>query len=151
MEMNDTVEEPVVEPNDDSDKIKLDELVQTYLTIRNERDSLARQFQLKDQELRADLQQLEQVMLNSCNEVSANSIRTGSGTIIKSLKESYVCSDWGNFKQFVLDNQAVELFQQRIHQTNFKEFLSNRTDEGSPPGISSMREFSMVVRKPSKS
>ena len=32
--MNDTVEEPVVEPNDDSDKIKLDELVQTYLTIR---------------------------------------------------------------------------------------------------------------------
>ena len=56
--MNDTVEEPVVEPNDDSDKIKLDELVQTYLTIRNERDSLARQFQLKDQELRADLQQL---------------------------------------------------------------------------------------------
>ena len=86
--MNDTVEESVVEPNDDSDKIQLDKLVQTYLTIRNERDSLARQFQLKDQELKADLQQLEQVMLNSCNEVSANSIRTGSGTIIKSLKES---------------------------------------------------------------
>jgi hypothetical protein len=148
--VNDTIEE-VVEPNDASDKIQLDELVQTYLTIRNERDSLARQFQLKDQELKADLQQLEQVMLNSCNEVSANSIRTGSGTIIKTLKESYVCSDWGNFKQFVLENQAVELFQQRIHQTNFKEFLSNRSDEGLPPGISSMREFNIVVRKPSKS
>ena len=64
--MNDTVEEPVIESDDDSDKIQLDKLVQTYLTIRNERDSLARQFQLKDQELKADLQQLEQVMLNSC-------------------------------------------------------------------------------------
>ena len=146
--MNDTVEEPVVEPNDDSDKIKLDELVQTYLTIRNERDSLARQFQLKDQELRADLQQLEQVMLNSCNEVSANSIRTGSGTIIKSLKENYVCSDWTNFKGFILDNEAPELLQQRIHQANFKEFLSSRSDDGLPPGISTMREFNIVVRKP---
>ncbi len=139
------IEEEVV----DSDKIQLDELVKTYLTIRNERDSLAREFQLKEQELKADLQRLEEVMLNSCNEVSANSIRTASGTIIKSLKENYVCSDWGNFKQFVLDNQAVELFQQRIHQTNFKEFLSNRPDEGLPPGISSMREFNIVVRKPS--
>ena len=65
---------------------------------------------------------------STSTKVSANSIRTGSGTIIKSLKESYVCSDWGNFKQFVLDNKAVELFQQRIHQTNFKEFLSNHAD-----------------------
>ena len=47
-------------------------------------------------------------------------------------------------------NDAIELLQQRIHQTNFKEFLSNRTDEGLPPGISTMREFQIVVRKPSK-
>ena len=144
--------EEVIESQDSntsSDKIQLDELVKTYLTIRSERDNLARQFEQKDKELKADLAQLEAVMLDSCNELSADSIRTGSGTIIKSLKESFVCSDWGNFKQFVMDNQAIELLQQRIHQSNFKEFLSNRNDEGLPPGISSMREFNIVVRKPS--
>jgi len=144
--------EEVVESQDSnttSDKIQLDELVKTYLTIRNERDNLARQFEQKDKELKADLAQLEAVMLDSCNEFGADSIRTGSGTIIKSLKESYVCSDWGNFKDFVMENQAIELLQQRIHQSNFKEFLSNRNDEGLPPGISSMREFNIVVRKPS--
>ena len=65
------------------------------------------------------------------------------------LKENYVCSDWGNFRDFIRNNDAIELLQQRIHQSNFKEFLSSREEEGLPPGISSMREFSITVRKPS--
>ncbi len=87
-------------------------------------------------------------MILACNEINADSIRTGSGTIIKSLKEDYICSDWDNFKQFVVDNNALDLLQQRISQSNFKEFMSTRQDEGLPPGISTMREVSITVRKP---
>ena len=130
-------------------EIKLDSLVETYLTIRNERDKLSREHDLKDKELSNDLAQIEQVLLNSCNEVGADSIRTGAGTVIKSTKENFVCGDWDNFKQYVMEHDAIELLQQRIHQTNFKEFLSGREDEGLPPGISSMREFKITVRKPS--
>ena len=129
-------------------KIQLDELVNTYLKIRNQKDALYQEFQKTDRELKADLVQIEQVMLSSINEVSADSIRTSGGTIIKTLKENYVCSDWSNFKDFVLDNEAVELLQQRIHQANFKEFLASRSEDGLPPGISTLREFNIVVRKP---
>jgi len=145
--MNDEVDEVLEQPVDNA-KIPLDEVVNTYITIRSDKDRRAREFQQKDQELKSELEQLEQVMLHSCNEVNADSIKTSKGTIIKSLKENYVCSDWTNFKGFILDNEAPELLQQRIHQANFKEFLSSRTDEGLPPGISSMRAFSIVVRKP---
>ena len=141
------IEEEVMEELPEA-KIQLDELVGAYLRIRNEKDALARQFQAKDKELKNDLAQLEQVMLGSCNQVGADSIKTSTGTIIKTLRENYVCSDWGNFKDFVLANEAVELLQQRIHQANFKEFLSSRSEDGLPPGISSMREFNIVVRKP---
>ena len=48
-----------------------------------------------------------------------------------------------------MEHQAIELLQQRIHQANFKEFLSGREEEGLPPGISTMREFKVTVRKPS--
>jgi len=132
-----------------SGEIKLDSLVETYLAIRNERDKLSREHDAKDKELSNDLAQIEQVLLNSCNEVGADSIRTGAGTVIKSTKENFVCGDWDNFKQYVMQHDAIELLQQRIHQTNFKEFLSGREDEGLPPGISSMREFKVTVRKPS--
>lgn len=128
--------------------IKLDDLVTTYLTIRTERNTLKNQFELKDAELKADLEELERAMMLACNEINADSIRTGSGTIIKSLKEDYVCSDWDNFKQFVVENNALDLLQQRISQNNFKEFMSSRSEDGLPPGISTMREFKITVRKP---
>lgn len=130
--------------------MKLDKIVETYLAIRDERDKLSREHDAKDKELANDLAEIEQVLLNSCNEISADSIKTEVGTIIKTTRESFVCGDWDNFKKFVMDNDAVELLQQRIHQSNFKEFLSNREDEGLPPGISSMREFKITVRKPSR-
>ena len=145
--MSDEVSE-VLDKSVGHEKIPLDEVVNTYITIRNEKERRAREFQRKDQELKSDLEQLEQVMLNSCNEVNADSIKTSTGTIIKSLKENYVCSDWSNFKDFVLENEAVELLQQRIHQANFKEFLASRSEDGLPPGISTLREFNIVVRKP---
>ena len=132
-----------------SEDMKLDDLVTTYLTIRNERNTLKNQWEIRDAELKADLEQLEQAMLVACNAINADSIRTGSGTIIKSLKETYTCGDWDNFKQFVVENNALDLLQQRISQTNFKEFMSTRQDEGLPPGISTMREVSITVRKPS--
>ena len=128
--------------------MKLDDLVTTYLTIRTERNTLKNQWEIRDAELKADLEQLEQAMLVACNAINADSIRTGSGTIIKSLKETYTCGDWDNFKQFVVENNALDLLQQRISQTNFKEFMSTRQDEGLPPGISTLREVAITVRKP---
>lgn len=128
---------------------ELDELVKIYLTIRKEREMLSQQFELKDAELKAEMGAIEQVMLAQCNSINAESIKTGNGTIIKSLKENFVCGDWENFKRFVLENQAVELLQQRIHQTNFKEFLSQHEGDGLPPGINVLREFTITVRKPS--
>ena len=128
--------------------MKLDDLVTTYLTIRTERNTLKNQWEIKDSELKADLDELERAMLVACNEINADSIRTGSGTIIKSLKETYTCGDWDNFKQFVVDNNALDLLQQRISQTNFKEFMSTRQEDGLPPGISTLREVAITVRKP---
>ena len=128
--------------------MKLDDLVSTYLTIRTERNTLKNQWEIRDAELKADLDELERAMLVACNEINADSIRTGSGTIIKSLKETYTCGDWDNFKQFVVENNALDLLQQRISQTNFKEFMSTRQEEGLPPGISTLREVSITVRKP---
>tara|TARA_R100000234_G_scaffold111570_1_gene84618 strand:+ start:215 stop:628 length:414 start_codon:yes stop_codon:yes gene_type:complete len=128
-----------------------EKLVKTYIAIRDERNKLSREYEAKDKDLANDMVSIEQALLNSCNEIGADSMRTEFGTVIKSTKENFVCGDWDNFKQYIKDNDAIELLQQRIHQGNFKEFLSSREDEGLPPGISTMREFKITVRKPTKS
>jgi|TARA_R110000868_G_scaffold251060_2_gene507789 hypothetical protein len=127
----------------------MEELVKTYLTIRNERDRIESEYKLQDEALKAEMTVLEQEMLAGCNEIKADSIRTPHGTIIKSLKERFTCSDRDNFNKFVIETGAVELFEARLHQGNFKEFMSERHAEGLPPGVNVMREFGITVRKPS--
>jgi hypothetical protein len=126
----------------------MEELVKTYLTIRNERDRIEAEYKDQDAALKAEMATLEQAMLAGCNEIKADSIKTPHGTIIKSLKERFTCSDRDNFNKFVLEHSAVELFESRLHQGNFKEFMSERHSDGLPPGVNVMREFGITVRKP---
>lgn len=130
-------------------EIKANSLVSAYLGLRGQREKLARKYDQEDSVLKEQMERLEEAMLSTCNDIGAETLRTESGTIVKTLKENYVCGDWDNFKKFILDNNALELLQQRISQTNFKEFVSTRQEEGLPPGISTMREFKITVRKPS--
>ena len=128
----------------------LEELVKVYLTIRNEREKIKADWEVRDGELEQEMKLLEASMLTVCNDTNASSIRTESGTVIRSLKERFTTNDWDNFKKFILENQAVDLLERRIHQGNFKEFIAEHKDEGLPPGVNVMREFTIVVRKPSK-
>lgn len=130
-------------------EMNLDELVKIYLTIRNEREKLKSSWEVEDGVLEQEMKLLEQSMLTVCNDTNASSIRTESGTVIRSLKERFTTNDWDNFKKFVLDNEAIDLLERRIHQGNFKEFMAEHKDEGLPPGVNVMREFTIVVRKPS--
>jgi abortive infection bacteriophage resistance protein len=129
--------------------MNVEEVVEAYLNIRNARDSLLKQYEKEDTELKSDLSQLEAILLSACNEVNANSINTECGTVIRKLNERFFCNDWDGFKQFVKENDALDLFERRIHQGNFKQFMAGKED-GLPPGVNVMREFGISVRKPSK-
>lgn len=127
----------------------LEELVKAYLTIRTERETLKSQYETNDKVLLDDMDALEKEMLVICNDTNASSIRTGSGTVIRKLNERFTTNDWDNFKKFVMENDAVDLLERRIHQGNFKQFMAEHEQDGLPPGVNVMREFGIVVRKPS--
>lgn len=127
-----------------------DQLVEAYLLIRSERDRLAREYEVADARLKEDMAKLEMVMLDLCNSVNADSIKTKHGTVMRKLNERFFCQDWDNFYKFVLDNEAVQLLERRIHQSNFKQFLSEHDGDGLPPGVNVMREYGVSVRKASK-
>lgn len=126
-----------------------DELVSAYINLRNQREKLLREYEEADKALKADMSQIEVALLELCNSVNADSIRTSHGTVMRKLNERFFCQDWDGFYKFVLDNEAPHLLERRIHQSNFKEFLSGHDDDGLPPGINVMREYGVTVRKSS--
>jgi hypothetical protein len=127
-----------------------DELVEAYLVIRSQRDKLLREYEAADLAFKEDMAKLEAHMLEMCNAVNADSIRTQHGTVMRKLNERFFCQDWENFYKFVLDNKIPHLLERRIHQGNFKEFISDHENDGLPPGVSVMREYGVSVRKASK-
>jgi hypothetical protein len=129
--------------------LNLGELVKIYLTIRNERDKIEAEWKAKNNEFLNDMKALEAQMLDTCNVNNAKSIRTEHGLVMRKLTERYTIADGDSFRKYVMLHEAPELFEGRIHQGNFKEFIADRKDEGLPPGVNVMREFTIVVRKPS--
>lgn len=139
----------MIEEIEEVETTKLDELVKVYLTIRNERDRIEAERKAQIKELDDELAMLEQTFMATCNESNAKSIRTSYGTVIRKLYERYTVNDGDSFRKFILSNGAVDLFEARIHQGNFKEFLKENQADGLPPGVNVMREFTITVRKPS--
>ena len=125
-----------------------DQLVETFITLRNERDRMRNEWEAQDAKIKEEMTVLEQALLSICNEANATSIKTDKGTVIRKLNERFFCSDWDNFREYVLEHQALELLERRIHQGNFKEFIAEREAEGLPPGVNVMREYGVTVRKP---
>jgi hypothetical protein len=92
---------------------------------------------------------IKEALLAVCNENNQNGFKTTSGTVTRQVKERYFCTDWDNFRKFVESEGSIDLLERRIHQRNFKEFMTERAGDGLPPGVNALREFDIVVRKAS--
>lgn len=126
--------------------VPMDQLAKAYVRIRDERAKLKSDYELQDNELKEQITVIEQELLNACNRIKADSIRTAYGTIIRSIKSRYWTNDWSSMYKFIKDNDAFALLEKRIHQTNMKEFLNENADL-LPVGLNVENEYTIVVRR----
>jgi hypothetical protein len=126
-----------------------EELVADYLEIRRLREVLKADYDKNDENLKEAIDAIKVAILAICNENNQNGFKTDSGTVTRQVKDRYYCTDWENFKKFIEVEGSIDLLERRIHQKNFKEFISERASEGLPPGINNLREYDIVVRKAS--
>ena len=124
-----------------------EELVSDYLEIRKIREHLKAEYESKDDEFKEAMETIKGALLAICNENNQNGFKTDSGTVTRQVKDRFYCTDWDNFKKFVDQEGSIDLLERRIHQKNFKEFMSERAGDGLPPGINNLREYDIVVRK----
>lgn len=127
--------------------INVGDLVEIYIRIRTARSELKNTYEASDGVLKEDLGHIEAELLSACNAAGADSIKTEHGTVMRKLTERFYGVDWELFKNFVKENDALDLFEHRIHQTNIKDLIAARPGEGLPPGVNVFRELGVTVRK----
>jgi len=138
--------EPLVEDEAVVEDISLDKITEVYIKMRDKRSDLKHKFDSEDGAIQEEMKLLEEQMLDVCKRMSAESIRTKMGTIIRSIKTRYWTNDWDSMRTFIKDNDAFDLLEKRLHQTNMRQYLEENPDL-LPIGLNVDREFTVVVRR----
>jgi uncharacterized protein (DUF2164 family) len=130
----------------ETEAISVEKLVATYIKIRDTRDEVKREMEEKVATLQADLDSINQTLLEHFKEQGIDSARTPFGTAYRTIKSRYWTNDWDAMRHFIAEHDAFELLEKRIHQTNMKQFLEENPDL-HPAGLNVDSEYSVTVRR----
>jgi len=127
-------------------EITADKLVSIYIKLRDKRAQALKAFEELDTELKTQQDMVSDKLQEMLKEIGADNIKTKHGTVTRTIKTRYWTSDWASMFQFIKDNDAMYLMEQRIHQTNIKKFLEENPDQ-LPIGLNSDSRYTVSVRK----
>jgi hypothetical protein len=133
----------------DTTVIPMDRLAKIYLKIRAAKQVLTQEYEGELSNLEAQEAELKNAMKAQMLALGSKSIRTDAGTVMLGQKTRYHTQDWGSFKEFVIQHDALDLLEKRIAQGNMAKFLEDNPGL-VPPGLNSDTEYQISVRKPTK-
>ena len=122
-------------------------LVDVYLKIRNAIEEMEDRHKEELKELKEQFEVVGGNILEICNAQNADSIKTPVGTVTRRVSSRYWTSDWSSMYKFIQDNDAFFLMEQRIHNSNMRDFLEENPGK-FPMGLQNDRKFVISVRKP---
>lgn len=125
-----------------------DKLVRVYIKIRDAKAKLTSEYEKKLDELDTQLSMIESELLSLCKETGQNGGRTQYGTFTRTTKVRYWTSDWDSMRSFIKEHDALDLLEQRIHQTNMRTFLQENPG-AIPTGLNADSKYAITVRRSS--
>lgn len=126
--------------------IQVNTLVQDYIALRDAKDEIKREAEAKMQELESQMDVINQTLLDYFKETGIDKAGTPFGTAYKTVKSRYWTNDWESMYEFIADNNAFDLLEKRLHQSNMKQFLEENPDV-QPKGLNIDNEYKIVVRR----
>ena len=139
------VQEPVA-----ATEIPLDRLAKLYVKMRERVQELTRAYDTEVETIKVQMSAVTSAMKDQVRALGEgiNSVRTEHGTIMMRTATRYYADDWDAFGKFVISTGDVSLMEKRVAQGNMQEYLVAHP-EAVVPGLSSVSEIQVTVRKPS--
>jgi len=122
--------------------VPAEKLVRVYLKMKTAKAELEAQVKKID----TQMEQVKAGLLTYCKTLNLESVRTTEGLFYRSVKKRYTTNNWEAMGKFVIDHQAPELYEKRLHQGNIQQFLEEHPDL-LPPGLNVDSEYTITVRK----
>lgn len=126
-----------------------DKLVAVYIKMRDEKERLTRRYEERLDEIKEQMEVIEQELLNLCKTNGQDGGKTSHGTFTRTVKTRYWTTNWPAMYKFIREHDALDLMEQRIHQTNMKQFLTENPAL-LPEGLNVDSRYAITVRRSTK-
>ena len=127
--------------------MKLDELVATYIKLRDKKSQLKKQYDEKVAKVDAVMDKMEAIILKTFQDSGIDSARTDAGTAYISTRTSATVGSREEFLSWVLqdpDERSIFL-ENRVSKLAVEQFKAANDD--LPPGINFRSEVTVGVRR----
>jgi hypothetical protein len=131
----------------DATDIPIGKLAETYVKIRAAKQKLKDEYDKKIGDLEEQMALVSGALRDFLLKQKAESMRTEAGLVVLTTQTRYWPSDWDAFNHFVKEEDALFLFEKRVHQGNMKKFLEDNPEK-IPPGLNADTQYVIAVRKP---
>lgn len=126
-------------------EVNVDDVIRKYISIRDQRSELKRQYELEDAIHKAKLEQIEKWLLAKQKSIGVTQLKTESGIAFQQTKNLYTCVDWGAFHKWIIANNRLDMLEKRVGQRAVAEFRED--SETIPPGINCYSELQVSIRR----
>ena len=130
------------------DNLPADKLVAVYRRIRAVIDEKEAVHKDEITSLKDQLGLVTAKLLDICNEQNVDGLKTSQGSVTRRTVTRYWTNDWEAMYRFIKEQDAPFLLEQRIHNTNMKQFI-DENPEALPMGLNADTKYAITVRKPS--
>lgn len=135
--MNQRAEKPEPTPAD---------MVAEYITLRDLATKTEEEFKTQMKERVYDrMNALEATLLDTLNNLGADSLASRKGTVYKKLSTSVTTADMREFRRHVIGSEQWDLADWRPNKTLVTEMVAK--GEALPPGVNYSSHYSVGIRR----
>jgi hypothetical protein len=121
--------------------------IDSLVAIHRKMEKAMSEYQAKIDEIDEQRLVVRSTILEMMKEQKLESVRTDEGTVTKGVKDRYWSNDWAALSKYIAEHGAIGLLQQRIHETNMREWIAAHPND-FPPSLNVDREYGITIRKP---
>ena len=122
--------------------VSMEKLVGVYAKMYAKKTEIDRELKELDQKMK----QVKVAINDHMRELGLESIKTAAGTAYRTVKTTYIPSDWGMMHQFIVERNLLDLLEKRLHQGNLQAYMEENPED-IPPGLNANMEYSVTVRR----
>lgn len=134
----------------DNDLFDLNYLIEQHRQWKAYKDQLKASIASAEEQADLNIARLQRVIHQRLIKMGTTSVKTDAGTAIRTEKTSFSVTDPAEFRDAIRRNpdEFIGLIQTRVTQASVAEYYEQTG--ALPPGITSVTEETLSIRKPSK-